>query len=53
MSFFDGDEAIAVVRVPEELYELYMNSEKVDNLGTLLMEDKKSVNERKIHNLNL
>ncbi len=41
MAFFEGKEAIAVVKVPEELYNSFM---KLGNeVGKLLQEDPKSV----------
>jgi len=41
MSFFQGKEAIAVVKVPEELYNAIM---KMGNeVGKLTQEDQKSV----------
>jgi len=53
MSFFQGEEAIAIIKVPDELYDLYVNSEKVDNLGTLVPIDNKSVIQKIPHLLSL
>lgn len=41
MSFFKGDEAIAIVKVPEELYQeiVHLGNE----VGKLYQEDQKSV----------
>lgn len=41
MSFFEGDEAIAIVKVPEELYDTIMGLDQ--DIGKLLQEDKKFV----------
>ena len=44
MSFFKGEEAIAIVKVPEELYDTIMSLDK--DIGKLIQDDQKFVRDK-------